>query len=140
MNSRLLAPILLSLAFPLILVVLLYSGRPPGSLPYVMGEIALILLFPLIPLLYGFITGDARSSVISGTVPLMVFAVLVAALGPSDVITPGRIAQKLVFFVPLVLLGGLIGFCASRQKVTWLIFSACCMTCWVIFFLEAGIS
>lgn len=138
MNSRLLAPILLSLAFPLILVVLLYSGIPPGSLPYVMGEIALILLFPLLPLLYGFITGDARSSVISGTVPLMVFAVLVAALGPPGVLTSGRIGQLLVFFVPLVLLGGLIGYCASRQKVSWLILAACCGVVWLMYFIRAG--
>ena len=138
MNSRLLAPILLSLAFPLVLVVLLHSGISPGSTPYVIGEIALILLFPLIPLLYGFITGDARSSVISGTVPLMVFAVLVAALGPPGVLTSGRIGQLLVFFVPLVLLGGLIGYCASRQKVSWLILAACCGVVWLMYFIRAG--
>ncbi|HNB03849.1 MAG TPA: hypothetical protein PLV88_06120 [Methanoregulaceae archaeon] len=45
MNSRLLVPLLLSLAFPLVLVVLLHSGISPGSTPYVIGEIALILLF-----------------------------------------------------------------------------------------------
>ena len=138
MNSRLLAPILLSLAFPLVLFVLLHSGIPPGSLPYMMAGIALILLFPMIPLLYGFITGDARGAVIFGTVPPMVFAVLVAARGPSDVLTSGRIAQMLVFFVPLVLLGGLIGYCASRQKISWLILAACSVVVWLMYFIRAG--
>ena len=138
MNSRLLAPILLSLAFPLVLVFLLHSGIPPGSPPYVMGEIALILLFPMVPLIYGWFTGDAGGAVIIGTVPLMVFAVLVAALGPPDVLTSGRIAQMLVFFVPLVLLGGLIGYCASRQKISWLILAACCGVVWLMYFIRAG--
>ncbi|HNQ25813.1 MAG TPA: hypothetical protein PKG69_03740 [Methanoregulaceae archaeon] len=138
MNSRLLAPILLSLAFPLVLVVLLHSRIPPGSLPYVMASIALILLFPLLPLLYGFFTGDPRGAVITGIIPLMVFAVLAAALGPPDVLTSGRIGQLLVFFVPLVLLGGLIGYCASRQKISWLILAACCGVVWLMYFIRAG--
>lgn len=135
MNSRLLAPILLSLAFPLVLFVLLYSGIPPGSLPYVLGELALILLFPLIPFLYGFIAGDPRGAVISGTLPLLVFAVLIAAHGPPDVLTSGRVSQMLVFFVPLVLLGGFIGFCASRKKGAMLLLAACCMVVWLLYFM-----
>lgn len=135
MKSRLLVPILLSLIFPLLIVVLLHSGIPPGIIPNVIS-IALILLFPLVPLLFGYITGDARGAIIFGTIPLMVFAILVTAFSPPDGLTSGRIGQMLVFFVPLVLLGGLIGYSASRQKISWLILAACGGIVWFLYFIR----
>ena len=62
------------------------------------------------PLVYGWLTGDARGAVVTGTLPFILVTILVAAFNPLDLFTPGRIGQVLIFLLPLTLIGGLIGF------------------------------
>jgi hypothetical protein len=140
MNIRFLVTILISLVLPLFVVSVSNFGITHGTPLFVLMEIGIIILFTLIPLVYGWYTVDTRGAVIIGILPIIFLAILAAARDPSDLFIPGRIDHVLVFLMPLILMGGLIGFCASRQNYSWLFLAVCCIIGWVLYFLVAGIN
>lgn len=139
-KKRILVLVLISVMLPLSLVVLMDPGIRPGILPsgplYAAVEIGIILLFPAIPLVYGWRTGDVHGAVITGTVPFVLVTIYGALFNPPDILIPGRLYQVLAFLLPLTLLGGLAGYLAALRKYPWFVIALCCAAGWVLIFLS----
>lgn len=140
MDKQLMVPILISIIIPIAVVVIMHSGITPGTPLSMMMEIVFISLLPATPLVYGWLTGDARGAIVTGTLPFILVTILVAAFNPLDLFTPGRIGQVLIFLLPLTLIGGLIGFFSSRRMYSWLCLAIFYMFGWAGYFLIAGIN
>lgn len=140
MDKRLWIPVLISVIFPVAILVLLNYGMTAGTPLYVMTEIGFILLLPATPLVYGWFSGDKRGAIIIGTIPFVLVTILGIALSPSDLLTPERIGQVLIFLLPLTLIGGLIGLFSSRREYSWLCLAIALIFVWIVYLLFTGIS
>ena len=140
MKKRILVPVLISFLLFLSVVVLMDPRIRPGILPsgplYAAVEIGILLLFPAIPLVYGWITGDMYGAVITGTVPFVLVTIYGALFNPPEILIPGRLYQVLAFLLPLTLFGGLAGYFASLRKYSWFCIGICCAAMWVLFLLS----
>lgn len=114
-------------------------GDYEAGISYAISTIT-ILIFPITPIIYGWVTKDKVGSIVVGAVPIFVslffgnlfFGNLIYNNGFSI----SRFFTILVYTVSLATLGGLAGYFSSKKEFKYLIISIFFGTLWISVFLS----
>ncbi|MDY0387978.1 MAG: hypothetical protein RBT65_12800 [Methanolobus sp.] len=94
-----------------------------------------ILIFPVVPIIYGWFTEDDTGAVIVGIVPIVSFLFYGNFVYGNFVLgDKSRILDVTTYAVSLASVGGLGGYFASKRRIEYLFIAICLCVLWILVF------
>jgi ABC-type polysaccharide/polyol phosphate export permease len=109
------------------------SSGMPGQ-PAILSLI-IILLFPVTPVIYGWITRDHVGAMIIGILPMFLLGLIIPARS-GDFPESRWIITGIVYWGMLMLLAGLAGYFAAKKELKYLIVSVFLIGVWFAVFVS----
>lgn len=140
-QKRLLLPLIISfIIFVSVVIVDVASpffkifGDYEADIRYAISTIT-ILIFPIAPIIYGWIIKDEVGSIVVGVIPIV--AVLFYGnfiLGSTYHMS--RILEVIAYAGSLAIIGGIEGYFASKKRIEHLLIAICLGILWILVFLS----
>ena len=130
-----------------VIVIIVNIGSPffnifgdyEANIKYIISTIT-ILIFPVTPIIYGWIVKDKIGAIIVGTVPIFILLffgnLFFGNLIYNNGFSISRFFTILLYAVSLATLGGLAGYFSSKKEFKYLIISIFFGVLWISVFLS----
>ncbi|WP_048174459.1 hypothetical protein [Methanosarcina siciliae] len=109
-------------------------GDYEADVKYIISTIT-ILIFPITPIIYGWVTKDKVGSIVVGVTPIIV-VLLYGNFILGSTYYMNRILKVIVYTGSLATLGGLAGYFSSKREFKYLIISIFFGILWIPVFLS----